>query len=139
MLATHERIRTIMVWHDHSEILGHDYVLVTVKIIYDPAVFKSVSDIDQTTAQSIPDLQAYIEEPEIHVLAMNSSSIKDQAALISDWMECIRELNTDLKTADNITISDTLLFFSGDKPAAQFERGTQIGGNYIVRSTCGTI
>jgi hypothetical protein len=33
MLATHERTRTIMVWHDHSEILGHDSVLVTVKIV----------------------------------------------------------------------------------------------------------
>ena len=29
-LATHERTRT-MIWHDHSEILGHDYMLVTVK------------------------------------------------------------------------------------------------------------
>ena len=120
-LATHERTRIIMVWHDHSEILGHDYVLVTVKIIYDPAVFKSVSDIYQTTAQSIPDLQAYTEEPEIHVLAMNLSSIEDQAALISNRMECIRELNTDLKTADNITISNKLLFFSGDKPNSNVE------------------
>ena len=85
-------------------------MLVTVKIVYDPAVFKSVSDVDQRTEQSIPDLQAYIQEPEIHVLAMNSSSIEDQAALISDWMECIRELNTDLKTADNIRISDKLPF-----------------------------
>ena len=69
-------------------------MLVTV---YDPAIFKSISDNDQRTAQSIPDLQAYIEEPEIHdiVLPMNSSSIEDQAALISDWMECICELNTD--------------------------------------------
>ena len=100
-----------MVRHDRSEILGHDYVLVTVKVVYDPAVFKSESDVDQRTAQSIPDLQAYIEEPEIHVLAMNSSSIEDQAALISDRMECIRELNTDLKAADNIAISDKLLFF----------------------------
>lgn len=61
MLATHERTRTIMVWHDHSEILGHDYVLV---MEYDTAVFKSESDVNQKTAQSIPDLQAYIEEPE---------------------------------------------------------------------------
>ena len=69
-------------------------------------------DTDTTPyAQSIPDLQTYIEEPEIHVLAMNSSSIEDQAALISDRMECIRQLNTDLKAADNIAISDKLLFF----------------------------
>ena len=129
-LATYERTRTIMAWHDHSEILGHDYALVTVKVVYDPAVFKSESDIDQRTAQSTPDLQAYIEEPEIYVLAVNSSSVEDQTALISDRMECIREINMDLKTANNITISDKLLFFTGDKPASQFERGTQIGGNY---------
>ena len=89
-----------MVWHDHSEILGHDYVLATVKVVYDPAIFKSESDVNQRTAQSIPDLQAYTEESEIHVLAMNSSSIENQAPLTSDRMEYICEL-----------ISDKQLFF----------------------------
>ena len=70
-LATYERTRTIKLWHYHSEILGHDYMLVAVKVVYDPAVFKSESDVDQRTAHSIPDLQAYIDEPELHIATSN--------------------------------------------------------------------
>lgn len=58
---------------------------------------------------------------------MNSPSIEDQAALIGDRTECIRELYKQLTTSQS-TISS--FFFTGDKPAAQFERGTQISGNY---------
>ena len=79
-------------------------------------------------------MQAYIEEPEVHILALCSSTIEEQTALISDQIECIKEMSTALKSPNNISITDRLLFFSGDKPAAQFERGTQMGGNY----PCGT-
>ena len=46
-------------------------------------------------------------------------------------------MSTAIKSPNNISITDRLLFFSGDKPAAQFERGTQMGGNYPCGS-CGT-
>ncbi len=41
LLKKTERTRTIGFWHDHSTILGHGYVLVTVKVFYDSAVFKT--------------------------------------------------------------------------------------------------
>jgi hypothetical protein len=46
------------------------------------------------------------------------------------------KMNTELHTQDNITIKDRLMFFCSDKPAAQFVRGTQIGGHYPCGS-CG--
>ena len=67
---------------------------------------------------------------------MSSSSSEDQAALIDDRLACIKQMNTELLTNDNITIRDQLMFFNADKPAAQFERGTQQGGNYPCGS-CG--
>ena len=39
-------------------------------------------------------------------------------------------------SSNGIEITDTLRFFKGDGPAKQFERGTQIGGNYKCGS-CG--
>ncbi len=102
-----ERTRTIACWHDHSTILGKGYVLVTTKVVYDPAVFKDLQDVNT---------QAFIEEPEIHIIAMSSSSIEDQAALIEDRLDCIRETKLPLETKTNITIKDILTFFMGDKP-----------------------
>ena len=77
-IAKSERTRHIAMWHDHSTILGRGYVLVTIKLLYDHAVFKS----DDTINQSQKDLQAYIEEPEIHIIALSSSSVDDQTTLI---------------------------------------------------------
>ena len=71
-----------------------------------------------------------IEELEIHILALSTSSI-DQAALFSDCLQWIQQTDTHLTTTSNITITDNkLVFFSADKLAAQFERGTQTGGHY---------
>ena len=64
-----EQTRTIAVWHDHATILGHGYVLVTAKIIYDTAVFKLNSDIPPTS--QVKNIQAFVEEPEIHINISN--------------------------------------------------------------------
>ena len=77
-----------------------------------------------------------IEEPEIHIIALLSSSLEDQAALISDRIECIKELTAQITSKTGITVTDKLFFFTGDKPAAQFECGTQQGGYYKCGS-CG--
>ena len=100
---------------------------MTVKVYYDPAVFKTEAELK---TQGIHDVQAYIEEPEIYIIAMSSSSIENQAALISNRLSCISEMKETVSTKNNIAIKDRLMFFTGDKPASQFERGTQVGGNY---------
>ena len=121
-------------WHDHSTILGHGYVLITVRVLYDRAVFKTKSELQGH--ESYHNLQSFIEEPEIHLLAMSSSCVEDQAALIQDRLNCIRELTTCVHTSKGIPITNRLVFFYGGKPAAQFERGTQQGGHYPC-GTCG--
>ena len=131
-LSQLERTRTLGMWHDHSTILGHGYVLITVRVMYDRAVFKVESELQEN--KSFYNIQSFIEEPEIHLLAMSSSCAEDQAALIPDRLSCIRELTTIIHTSTGIPITDHLVFFYGDKPAAQFERGTQQGGHFL----CGT-
>lgn len=77
--------------------------------MYDPALLKS----NQETTLLVKDIQAYVEEPEICMIAVSSSSINDQAALIAEQM------NVELYTGNGISITDQLMFFHGDKPAAQ--------------------
>ena len=129
-----ERTRTIAVWHDHATILGHGYVLVTAKILYDMAVFKPDKEIPQTS--QVKNIQAFVEEPKVHILAMSSSSAENQVGLITDRLTCIQATNSILTSSNGVPVEDRLMFFYGDKPAGQFERGCQQGGDFPC-ATCG--
>ena len=48
----------------------------------------------------------------------------------------VNQFSEEIEASNEIKIRDRLMFFSADKPAAQFERGTQRGGNYPCGS-CG--
>lgn len=64
------------------------------------------------------------------MLALGSSSIKDQAALLPNRVACLHDLNTPIMASNGVEVTDRLHFFTGDKPASLFERCTQIGGAY---------
>ena len=71
-------------------------------------------------------LQSEVEDPDLYLIAINPSTIEDQASIISDRVD----LNEPVLSTAGIPIQDVLRFFTGDHPAAQFERGTQVGGKY---------
>ena len=62
--------------------------------------------------------------------------ILDPPLVIPDRIECLYDLTQVCMSSNGIEITDTLRFFKGDGPAKQFERGTQMGGNYKCGS-CG--
>ena len=64
------------------------------------------------------------------MLALGSSSVSDQLALIGDRVDCLVDLEATIQSSRGVKLSDTLRFFTGDKPAQSFERGTQQGGHY---------
>lgn len=101
-------------------ILGAGYILMTVHILYDPAVFLTSEEYKRKTGESI-DLQQLIEEPELYILCMSSSSPSDQIATISDRLDCLPSLSTPLKSSSGIDVHDELLYFVGDHPAQAFE------------------
>ena len=126
-----QRTRGIAIWHDHGTLLGLGVVMITAHILYDPAVFFTQAEIHSkqlTHAQT--NLQATIENPLIHMFVACSSGVDDQASIVQDRIDCLMELADPLETSQGITIRDKLLFFVGDHPAKQFERGTQSGGTY---------
>ena len=129
LLVKQQRQRSLVIWHDHATVLNSGFIMVTVHILYDHAVFLTNKEYQQKYNQNI-DVQSEIEQPEIHMLALGSSSIEDQAALIPERIACLHDLNTTITATNGVTVTDRLHFFTGDKPAAQFERGTQIGGAY---------
>ena len=70
-LSQLERTHTL---GDHSTILGHGYVLITVRAMHDRAVFKVQSELREH--ESFHNMQSFIEEPEIHLLAISSSETR---------------------------------------------------------------
>ena len=127
-----QRKRTLAMWHDHSTILQTHYILVAVWVLYDPTVFYTHDQWQNLhPQQGKVHIQSLVEEPVIYMIAPNSSSPADQLALVGDRIECLKELSKPIIASDGTTeITDCLRFFCGDKPAQQFERGTQIGGTY---------
>lgn len=129
LLAKYQRQRSLVIWHDHATVLNSGFIMVTVHILYDDAVFLTNDEYHQMFDQHC-DIQSIVEQPEIHMLALGSSSIGDQAALIPERAACLHELSDTIVASNGVAVTDRLHFFTGDKPAAQFERGTQIGGTY---------
>ena len=139
-IATHfynyQRTRSLALWHDHATLLGIDFIMVTLHVMNDPAVvFTDEEYIAQNKATDIS-IQSEVEQPEIHMLCIGSSSISDQTALLGDRINCLITLSTQIVASNGVEIYDKLCFFTGDHPASQFEQGTQQSGRYKCGS-CG--
>ena len=68
-------------------------------------------------------------EGEVHIVGHGSSSLEDQATLIPECLAELEDLTDDVTSSSGIKGVDTVRFFKGDKPAAQFEAGVSCGGN----------
>ena len=54
-------------WHDHATILKMGFVMITVHVMYDPAVFYTDEEYQQLHAGVDVNIQAEVEQPEIHL------------------------------------------------------------------------
>ena len=129
LLVRYQRQRSLVIWHDHATVLNSGFIMVTVHILYDDAVVLTNEEYHQEHHRNV-DIQSQIEQPEIYMLALGSPSIEDQAALLPERVACLHDLSETITASNGVAVTDRLQFFIGDKPAAQFERGTQIGGTY---------
>ncbi len=137
-LKSLQRSRSLVLWHDHSTILGAGYILMTIHVLYDPADFCSSAEYETKTGEKcFRSIQEITEEPEIYILCLSSSSPSDQLAAISDRLDCLPTLQTPVISDSGVEVHDKMHFFIGDHPAQAFERGSQ-GGNYKCGS-CGCL
>ena len=48
-----QRSRSLTLWHDHSNILGQGYLLMTIHVLYDPAVFFTDSEYKEMSSERL--------------------------------------------------------------------------------------
>ena len=91
-----QRSRTITVWHDNSiTVLGCEYIFITAHVVYDPTVFVNETEYHTRTGKRVSNLQQQVEEPDLYLLAVSSSS---GSGLILDCLDCLLELSEPLCT-----------------------------------------
>ena len=91
LFANQQRQRSLAVWHDHSTILNNGLIMITVHVIYDKAVFLTNEEYYHKTGNQV-NVQCQVEQPEIYMLILGSSSVENQSAVIPDRIECLSNL-----------------------------------------------
>ena len=69
--------RYMKVWHDHSTIAAHGYLVVLVSFIYDPAFYYTSKEMKKLKGIGI-DVPSVLHKPEVHINGRSSSSTEDQ-------------------------------------------------------------
>ena len=100
-----QRTRRLVLWHDHSSILSHGYLLMTIHTLYDPAVYMSTEEYCKST-KSVCErtVQELVEEPELYMISCSSSSLSDQLATIGDRLDCLMDLNEPIFSSNGVPI-----------------------------------
>ena len=92
-------------WHDHATILGMGFIMVTVHVMFDSLVFLTDEEYNLLHPDATLCVQSEVEQPEIHLISLGSSSVEDQATLVGDRLSCILDLNTPVQTESGIQVS----------------------------------
>ena len=96
---------------------------------FDPAVFYIQEKYEERFGKSLS-IRSLVERPKLYIIATGSSSVDNRIRIIQDNIDCLHELSTNVTTSNGIVMRDKLLFFVGDHPAQQFERGTPLGRKF---------
>ena len=91
-------------WHDHATILGMGFIMVTVHVMFDSLVFLTDEEYNLLHPDATLSVQSEVEQPEIHLISLGSSSVEDQATLVGDRLSCILDLNTPVQTESGIGV-----------------------------------
>lgn len=128
-----ERTRTLIVWHDHAMLLGTGYLLMTVHVAYDPAVFFTQQEYGEKN------IHQYNRSAVSH---WTSSGGNDGSRIIC-WRSNSTSTRQNRLRGNNVTPyssqrssnwrQDTV--FVREHLAQQFERGTKRGGRYKCKES----
>ena len=124
VLKLHECTRHLMIWSDHSSIMNHGHLLLTVNAIYDAAFYYTSEEPHGKNGQEL------VEKPHIYIMARCRDTIEDQLLYSETRLEDINELGNQLLSSQKVSIRDICRFFHGDHPSQEVESGEQIGGGF---------
>ena len=99
IIANQQRQRSLVVWHDHATILNNGLIMITVHVVYDKAMFLTNEEYYHKTGRRA-NVQCEVEQPEIYMLVLGSSSVEDQAAILPDRVECLSGMTNPVSTTN---------------------------------------
>lgn len=115
--------RYFKLWHDHSSVDGHSYLLVLITPIYDPVFYLTPEEMEQKTGVYM-DVQGIVEQPEVHIVGRSSSSTAEQMMFNECRQECLKEIGEAVHTSFGIAVNDTVRFFMAMAPLNSLKQGT---------------
>ena len=125
-----ERTRYLISWSDHSCILNHGQMLMTVNCLYDPAFYYTRDEIFMKTGTDV-DIEAAIQKPQCYILGRCSDKLIDRLCYSDERFEDIEEINIQkAESCHGVQINDCMRMFHADHPEQAAESGQQDGGHY---------
>ena len=109
-----ERTRHLMIWSDHSSIMNHGHILLTVNSIYDPAFYYTSQELGGK------DVQELVEKPHVYLMARCRDTTEDQLLYSETRLEDVQQLHIKVTSSHKVPVNDICSLFHGE----------QIGGNY---------
>ena len=106
-----ERTRHLMIWPDHSNVMNHGHILLTVNAIYDPAFYCTSQELGGK------DVQEMVEKPQIYLMARCRDTIEDQLLYSDTRLEGIQQLITKNTSSLDVFITEICRMFHGDHPS----------------------
>lgn len=135
-LYQYEHTRLLLLANDHADILGHEYMMEVVQVVYDTALFLTDKEFADTFGQNIS-VQSAVEAPAIRLIAMSGSSDAEQLRAVPDRVADLHCIESPIERQDGDPIIDRLVGYSGDLQARWMEAGLQKGGTFRCGSGCG--
>lgn len=128
-LQKFERTRHLLAWSDHSCILNHGHLLLTVNVMYDPAFYFTREELKLKTGKDI-DIETLVQKPQVYIMGRCSDQVADQLCYMPNRINDIVEMEVPVLSKCGVTVTDVMRFFHGDHPAQAVEAGQQDGGHY---------
>lgn len=114
-LRNWERTRHLIFWSDHSSLMNHGHILLTVNAIYDPAFYYTSEELNGL------DVQELVEKPQIYLLARCRDTTEDQLLYSETRLDDIQQFDMEITSSHNIPVKDVCRMFHGDYPAQEIE------------------
>lgn len=118
--------RSLKLWHDHGKIAGQKHILILVAGIYDPAFYYTSEEL---AAKSVHlDVEAIVEQPEIHFISRCGSSDAEQFMLNEFRSDCSTYHSQSVPLLEKLSMTHSVFFMVMDLPnslrLAKAEGGT---------------
>ena len=106
-----QRTRHMIVWSDHSSVMNHGHLLMTVNMLYDPAFYWTPREMEGGKTGRAVDVKAIVETP--HTYLMGRYTVVHQLSYSETRLEDLRQLNVVIQSSQQASITDVMRSIMG--------------------------